>query len=737
MEPNFMEDLDENIERIDHKEEILGKGLCQPFVDCNSGSRKLMFSIHIEQSLPLINPEVPFVMTGYEQGFSDRSSSIIKADADYEVVGKISKFKDNPQHHYYLILRNMTNNRLNVMERKEYTYSTETYGYAYDTTVLDNLDISYEVPKGEMLRRSTAYDQAMNPANVVNLLSTYVATDVTMEDSMWISESAQKKLSSRLYKRITVNINDNDILLNLMGDPDHYKSFPMIGEEIKGGILCAVRRENGPESLFTQQVEMLRTILMSDDKYTPGDGTVIDLDIHCNNPEMLKQKYSNSQVLYCYNDHIRFITEFVETVDKLMGQYSLTEKDLEFELGKMYYNFKEELNGAQFRSQKVYNGTILEFIVKEVNVPSIGDKLANRYGGKGVIAKILPDDQMPYLALTNEHVEVLINSSTCVNRENIGQFHELSLTHVGKCITDLIKLGYFDTDEAFHEIIKFLSFCSPKEAKELAESLNVLTAEDKDVFLQSILDSGNIIMSIEPMAESMSIDMLSELYDAFPYVTQRSMMSPIEGSDGKIRFVQARRPGVIGHLAMYRLQQYAQEKHSVTSLSSTNLRNENSRNKANKYYKATHQATPINFGDMEMGDLGHLGFENVITLLMIHSVSPHARRLVEKMFVDDPYLVDIKLDEDSSNRSAEILNTYLKAIGYKLVFEKTPKKKLKPFTIKPISRNPVGGQLTKPFMMLDKNQSIQDFEDWMNYLYRQELAKNRKPIKFKPFWFDD
>ena len=737
MEPNFMEDLDENIERIDHKEEILGKGLCQPFVDCNSGSRKLMFSIHIEQSLPLINPEVPFVMTGYEQGFSDRSSSIIKADADYEVVGKISKFKDNPQHHYYLILRNMTNNRLNVIERKEYTYSTETYGYAYDTTVLDNLDISYEVPKGEMLRRSTAYDQAMNPANVVNLLSTYVATDVTMEDSMWISESAQKKLSSRLYKRITVNINDNDILLNLMGDPDHYKSFPMIGEEIKGGILCAVRRENGPESLFTQQVEMLRTILMSDDKYTPGDGTVIDLDIHCNNPEMLKQKYSNSQVLYCYNDHIRFITEFVETVDKLMGQYSLSEKDLEFELGKMYYNFKEELNGAQFRSQKVYNGTILEFIVKEVNVPSIGDKLANRYGGKGVIAKILPDDQMPYLALTNEHVEVLINSSTCVNRENIGQFHELSLTHVGKCITDLIKLGYFDTDEAFHEIIKFLSFCSPKEAKELAESLNVLTAEDKDVFLQSILDSGNIIMSIEPMTESMSIDMLSELYDAFPYVTQRSMMSPIEGSDGKIRFVQARRPGVIGHLAMYRLQQYAQEKHSVTSLSSTNLRNENSRNKANKYYKATHQATPINFGDMEMGDLGHLGFENVITLLMIHSVSPHARRLVEKMFVDDPYLVDIKLDEDSSNRSAEILNTYLKAIGYKLVFEKTPKKKLKPFTIKPISRNPVGGQLTKPFMMLDKNQSIQDFEDWMNYLYRQELAKNRKPIKFKPFWFDD
>lgn len=341
---------------------------------------------------------------------------------------------------------------------------------------------------------------------------------------------------------------------------------------------------------------------------------------------------------------------------------------------------------------------------------------------------------MPRLSLTGEHLEVLINSSTCVNRENIGQLDELSLTHVGKCITDLIKLKYFDTDEAFQEIIKFLSFCSPKEAECMAESLNVLTAEDKDIFLQSILDSGNIIMSIEPMTESMSIDMLSELYKAFPYVTQRALMVPMEGSDGTVRFIQARRKGTIGHLAMYRLQQYAKEKHSVTSMSSTNLRNENSRNKANKYYKSTHQATPINFGDMEVSDLGHLGFENVITLLMIHSVSPHARRLVENMFVDDPYLVDIKLDENSSNRSAEILNTYLKAIGYKLVFEKKKKKLLRPFTIKPITR---GNKNIRPINYIDENQVIKDFEDYLNYLFRMEALAKKHPIKYKPFYFED
>lgn len=735
MESNFSQDIKQNAERLNSKEEILGKGLCQPFVDCNSGSRKLMFSIHVEQSLPLVHPEVPFVMTGYEQEYGDRSSSIIKADTDYEVVAKVSKFADAPQHHYFLILRNIHNNKLNFIERKEYTHSTETYGYAYDNTVLDNLDISYEVPKDELLRKSTAFDQSMNPMDSVNLLGTYVATDVTMEDSIWLSESARQKLTSRLYKRVTVNINDNDILLNLMGDDDHYKSFPMIGESIKNGILCAVRREKIEDSLFTQSVSMLQNILMSDDKYTPGEnGIVIDMDIHCNNPEILKEKYSNSQVLYCYNDHIRFITEFVSTIDRLKKQYNLIDTDLDYHLGKMYYNFKRELDGVQFRNQKVYSGIVIDFIVKELNIPSTGDKLANRYGGKGVIAKVLPDDQMPRLTLTDEPIEILINSSTCINRENIGQWHEMSLTHVGKCITDLIKLGYFDTNEAFQEIIKFLGFCAPKEAQDMVQYINALSSEERDIFLQSIVDSGNIVLSIQPMTESMSLDMLAELYKAFDYVTQRRIMMPLESSTGQVRFVPARRPGVVGHIAMYRLQQYAEEKHSVTSLSSTNLRNENSRNKANKYYKSTHQATPVNFGDMECGDLGHIGFENVITMLMIHSVSPHARRLVENMFIDDPYLVDIKLDENSSNRSAEILNTYLKSIGYKLEFEKVRKKTTKPFTRKPftITRD----TSIKPFIQVDK-QIIQNMEDYLNWMAACEAAARKKPFKYRPFTYRD
>ena len=37
---------------------------------------------------------------------------------------------------------------------------------------------------------------------------------------------------------------------------------------------------------------------------------------------------------------------------------------------------------------------------------------------------------------------------------------------------------------------------------------------------------------------------------------------------------------------------------------------------------------------------------------------------------DNPFIIDIKLDSDSRNRSAEIVNTFLKTIGRRLVFEK-------------------------------------------------------------------
>ena len=62
-------------------------------------------------------------------------------------------------------------------------------------------------------------------------------------------------------------------------------------------------------------------------------------------------------------------------------------------------------------------------------------------------------------------------------------------------------------------------------------------------------------------------------------------------------------------------------------MSSTNITGENTKNKANKNFRSIHASTPVRFGDMETGDFAHLGMDWVVSTLMIHSVSPQARRI--------------------------------------------------------------------------------------------------------------
>ena len=58
---------------------------------------------------------------------------------------------------------------------------------------------------------------------------------------------------------------------------------------------------------------------------------------------------------------------------------------------------------------------------------SVGDKMAGRHGNKGVIAKILPEEDMPFLA-DGTPVHILLNPLGVPSRMNVGQILE---THLG------------------------------------------------------------------------------------------------------------------------------------------------------------------------------------------------------------------------------------------------------------------------------------------------------------------
>jgi len=64
---------------------------------------------------------------------------------------------------------------------------------------------------------------------------------------------------------------------------------------------------------------------------------------------------------------------------------------------------------------------------------SVGDKMAGRHGNKGVIARILPEEDMPYLP-DGTPVEVVLNPLGVPSRMNVGQILE---THLGWAAREL------------------------------------------------------------------------------------------------------------------------------------------------------------------------------------------------------------------------------------------------------------------------------------------------------------
>lgn len=356
--------------------------------------------------------------------------------------------------------------------------------------------------------------------------------------------------------------------------------------------------------------------------------------------------------------------------------------------------------------------------------------------GKGVVSNIWPKKFMPrYKTRTGEYIyaDVIFNSSTMVNRENPGQTIEQSVTHVGSSIIDRIKAARIPINEAYDMIFRYINILSPKQAAYMDEMKKSMRAEELAFFIESIIEAGAIHLSIKPISEAVDIDMIARLYEEFPWVEQDEVEITLSDSEGIPRYIPARRKMIISKQYIFRLKQFAEEKYSSTSLSATNIRNENTKSKAKKDSRVIYSNTPIRFGSMETNNFNHLGAEIVIANMMIHSVSPQGRRLVEQMYTtDNPFVIDIKLDSNSSNRSAEIANTFLKTIGRRLKFIKK-KKGGSPITFSPISFH--SDPTPSPISFIPKQDwgKIDYEKDFKEKMRRKKLIDEGKvtsPISF-------
>lgn len=678
---NLIEDIKEVDKRLPLPEYRLGKELLMPFSAASSGARKLMFSTHQDHCMSLLKPEVPLISTGFESQFGKHSSTFTVADYDAEVVAIIPKYKDIPKLHYFMIILK-DNGELDVLTRVSYNHITETYGYLFNTDYLDAKRIGDTIKREDVIQKSRSFDEFNNRMDGVNLRTTYLACNDNTEDAIILAESAAKKFVSPLIKKVSLIINDNDILLNLYGDDNHYKVIPDIGQKVKDGILAAVRRENKDEAFYTQSYDRLRTIMMSDEKYIAPE-KVIDIDVYCNNLDNITDSIYNEQLLYYWNERLRWCRDLISSVDN-MRDNGYTK--LSYNLQKLYSNAVKTLEGKKFNKTKPFSNIGIDITVLEELTFHSGDKIANRYGGKGVVGKIIPDEKMPRLK-NGDVIECIYNQATGTNRLNMSQFFEYEINHFSSSLIEWLSTGgddegAFDVADTVRVILKFIRILNPEQADYWENVISCMDDDEMISFINTLCTDKGIMLSLMPVTNNATIHTLEKLMDTFPFIKQSDIWVYIKGSDGNPRYVKAARPIVVGYEYIYRLKQYAEEKFSTTSLSSINIRGENSRSKAAAQFKDIRTKTPVRFGEMETMGAAHLGMDAVVFMLMLNATSPSARRRVEELLTNKTIDVDVKLGDDDSSRIVETLNAYLKTMGLKLTFEKIPK--LKPVYLRKI-----------------------------------------------------
>jgi len=126
--------------------------------------------------------------------------------------------------------------------------------------------------------------------------------------------------------------------------------------------------------------------------------------------------------LSAVSDHIRIESSPIQIkIDDIISEYKprFAELDEEFQNSIERLESGDDLDSGIIKQVKVY--------IAAKKKLSVGDKLAGRHGNKGVVARIVPDADMPFLP-DGTPVDIVLNPLGVPSRMNLGQVFE---THLG------------------------------------------------------------------------------------------------------------------------------------------------------------------------------------------------------------------------------------------------------------------------------------------------------------------
>ncbi len=393
----FMEVLVSEVDLMDvapQQSLSLGAGMV-PFIEHDDAQRSLMGSNMQRQAVPSVKPQAPRVGTGFEFIGAYHSGQVIVSDIDGEVTEL-----------------DATHVTLTGTDAAKRVYRLQNFQRSNQSTAMTQhplVAVGDTVKKGQLLADGAATDKGELSLGQ-NLLVAFVPWyGNNFEDAIVISERVVKddRFSSIHIEDFTIDVRDTklgaEVVTRDIPNVSEEKlrnldeeGVVRIGAEVRSGDILVGKVTNKGETDLTPEERLLRAIFGEKAK------DVKDTSLYLQHGERGKVV------------DIKIFSR--DGGDKLPSGVI---KQIQVSI-------------AQFRKLQV------------------GDKLAGRHGNKGVIAKIVAEENMPYLA-DGTPVDVVLNPLGVASRMNIGQILE---THLGWAAE---KLNYHVASPAFsgvaeHEI---------------------------------------------------------------------------------------------------------------------------------------------------------------------------------------------------------------------------------------------------------------------------------------------
>ena len=350
-----------------------------PFLQNDDANRALMGSNMQRQSVPLVMPQAPLVGTGVERNVARDSGEEILAPDDGEITS-------------------VDASHVKIKTKKgEKTYELRTFIRGNQYTCFHQRPIvgkGQKVKKGDVLVDGTSCDRGRLALGRNVLVAFLPLRGLNFEDAICFSERLVKEdaFTSLHIEDLTCDIRETKL-----GPEITTYDIPNVGEEKLKDLdeegIVRIGAEVGPGDILVGKIS------------PKGESG---------------------------------LTAEERLLRAIFGEKAKDIKDssLRMEHGKRGRVISVKVFSRE-QGDKLKPGILKKVRVEVAQIRKIkvGDKLSGRHGNKGVVSKILPEEEMPFLE-DGTPIDIVLNPMGVVSRMNIGQILE---THLGFAAK---KLGY-------------------------------------------------------------------------------------------------------------------------------------------------------------------------------------------------------------------------------------------------------------------------------------------------------